>query len=77
MGIAFTIVTGLVLMTIFASGFDFLSKRRNRLDNETKQKVAQLEQRLAIMESAVSERDEKISQLETDISFVNKLIEKK
>ena len=71
------IVGGLVLMTGLASGFDYLGKKRKRLDDETKNKVAELEQKIFALESGIELRDEKISQLESDVSFVHKLIEKK
>jgi wobble nucleotide-excising tRNase len=64
-------------MTFFAAGFDFLTKRRNRLDQETKNKVIGLEKKIHILEAKIDERDDKIKQLEHDVSFVNKLLEKK
>ncbi len=77
MGIAFVIVGGLVLMTAFASGFDYLTKRRNKLDNETKQKVVDLEKRMIAMEQTGREKDARIAQLENDYTFLNRLLEKK
>jgi len=77
MGIALIIVGGLVLMTIFASGFDFLTKRRNKLDDETKKKVAELETKVLALEQLAKEKDDRIGQLENDFAFVNKLLEKK
>jgi predicted nuclease with TOPRIM domain len=77
MEIALIIAGGLVLMTFFAAGFDFLTKRRNKLDQETKNKVIGLEKKIHILEAKIDERDDKIKQLEHDVSFVNKLLEKK
>jgi hypothetical protein len=77
MGIALVIVGGLVLMTAFAAGFDFLTKRRNKLDNETKQKVGELERKIAALELRATAKDDRIEQLETDFAFLNKLLEKK
>lgn len=77
MGIALIVVGGLVLMTIFASGFDFLKKRRERLDQETKNKVMELERKVAMLESMITERNDKMLQLEDDVSFVTKLLEEK
>ena len=76
MGITLIITGGLVLMTLFAAGFDFLTKRRNKVDNDTKNKVVELEKKLAILESMITERNENILQLENNVSFVTKLIEK-
>ena len=77
MGIALIIVGGLVLMTVSAAGFDYLAKRKRRADKQTENTVALLEERLANLEAKVAERDERISQLESDVSFVSKLIEDK
>ncbi len=77
MGLAFIIVGGVVLMTVFASGFDFLTKRRNRLDNETKLKVDEMEKKVAHLELLINDKNEKMLQLENDVSFLNKLLEKK
>ena len=77
MGIALVIVGGLVLMTVFATGFDFMTKRRNRVDNETKQKVVELERKMAALEQTTMEKDDKIAQLESEFAFLNKLLEKK
>jgi hypothetical protein len=77
MGITLIIVGGLVLMTVFASGFDYLSKKRKRLDDATKKKVDELEKKVAQLESLVHDKNDRIMQLEEDVSFVTKLIEKK
>ncbi|MBN2510152.1 MAG: hypothetical protein JXB03_07745 [Spirochaetales bacterium] len=77
MEITFIIVSGLVLMTAFASGFDYLTKRRNRLDADTKTKVTRIEQKLHDLENTLHERDERILQLENDLAFLSRLLEKK
>jgi hypothetical protein len=77
MEIAMIIVGGLVLMTIFASGFDYLSKRRKGVDNVVKLKVEELENRVRLLEQNLGDRNEKVAQLESDIIFLNKLLEKK
>lgn len=77
MGIALIIVGGLVLMTLFASGFDYLTKRRKRVDDETKARVVELEGKLAALENQLHDSNERIGQLEGDLSFMNKLIEDK
>ncbi|MBN1798661.1 MAG: hypothetical protein JW822_08780 [Spirochaetales bacterium] len=77
MEIALIIAGGLVLMTFFAAGFDFLTKRRNKIDQETKTKVIELEKKIDILEAKIDERNEKIGQLEHDVLFVHKLLEKK
>ncbi len=77
MEITLIIVGGLVVMTIFGTGFDFLNKRRNKLDNKTKQKVIELENRVNNLERIIHDNNEKIAQLEGDLAFLNKLLEKK
>ncbi|MEJ2665166.1 MAG: hypothetical protein P8107_14205 [Spirochaetia bacterium] len=77
MEIALIIAGGLVLMTFFAAGFDFLTKRRNKIDKDTKNKVLDLEKKIHILEAKIEEREDAIKQLEHDVSFVHKLLEKK
>ncbi len=77
MEIALIITAGAVLMTAFAAGFDFMTKRRNKIDNETKAKVEQLEKKLHNLEQAVSDKDQRIAQLEAEFNFLNRLLEKK
>jgi len=77
MEIALIIAGSVVLMTVFAAGFDFLSKRRNRIDNETRTRVEKVEARVQDLEQAVAEKDQRIAQLETDLAFLNRLLEKK
>lgn len=77
MGIALIIVGGLVLMTGFATAFDYLGKRKNKAGSELEKKVGLLEQRLATVEAKVAEKDDRISQLQDEVAFVNKLIENK
>ena len=76
MEIALIISASLVLISLFAAGFDFLTKRGNKIDKETKIKVIELEKKVALLESIIDERNNKMSQLENDVSFVTKLIEK-
>ena len=76
MGIALVIAGGVVLMTFFAAGFDFLTKRRQKVDNETKQTVVLLETRVANLEQTVKEKDDKVTALEGELSFLRRLIEK-
>ena len=77
MEIAFVIAGAVVLMTVFAAGFDFLSKRRGRIDSETKAKVQQIEARLHDLEQTVGDKDQRIARLESDLNFLNRLLEKK
>ncbi len=76
MEITLIICGSIILISFFAAGFDFLTKRRNKIDEETKIKVIELEKKVSILESIIDERDNKMSQLENNVSFVTKLIEK-
>lgn len=77
MGIALVIVGGVVLTTIAASLFDYLGKRRRPADRQLEGRVAALEKRVETAEAAIASRDERVAQLESDLDFVNKLIEDK
>ncbi len=76
MEITLIICGSVVLISLFAAGFDFLTKRRNKIDEETKIKVMELEKKVSILESIIDDRDNKMSQLENNVSFVTRLIEK-
>ena len=77
MGIVLVITGGVVLMSVLGMGFDYLTKRRKRVDNETKAKVEQLEKEVHQLAQIVSERDQRVTQLESDLQFLNRLLEKK
>jgi len=77
MEIALVIAGAVVLMTAFAAGFDFLSKRRARLDDQTRAQVQQMEGRVHALELAVGEKEQRISQLETELRFFSRLLDKK
>jgi chaperonin cofactor prefoldin len=77
MGIAFVIVGGVVVTTLIASVFDFLGKKKRKVDTRVESTISQLEERLSVLEAKTAEKDERISQLESEVSFVNKLIEGK
>jgi predicted PurR-regulated permease PerM len=77
MEITLIIVGGLVLMTVFASGFDYLTKRSKRMDNKIKAKVFELEQKMTNLEQLLAEKSDRIVRLENDCSFLNKLLEMK
>ena len=76
MGTILVIVGGVVVLTFVAAGFDFLTKRRNRVDEETKKTVREMERRIANLEETVREKDQNVARLEGDLSFLRKLIEK-
>lgn len=77
MEIALIIVGGLTLMTFVAAGFDFLTKRRVRMEDETRQKVAELESQVADLKKRVESQSEQITSLDGDVTFVHRLLDKK
>lgn len=77
MEIALIIVAGVVIVTAITGVFDYLGKRRKATGGVEARRVEALEARVAGLETKVTERDERIAQLETEIQFVNRLIEDK
>jgi hypothetical protein len=77
MEIALIITGGVVLVSIIAGLFDFLTKRKKKADHVLENKVTEIEQKLQKLEGKLLEKDERINQLESEISFVTRLIEDK
>jgi hypothetical protein len=77
MEIAAIITGGVLLITFFATFFDYLGKRKKKSDKQLEAKVDVLEKRLQGLEERLIEKDDKIGRLENEISFVNKLIEER
>jgi hypothetical protein len=77
MNIALIIVGGLVLMTFFPTLFGYLEKKKKFASTDFGDKVRSLEQKITILEDKLIEKDEQIGKLQTEMSFVNKLIEDK
>ena len=77
MEIALIISCGVVLSVFFGSLFDFLAKKKKKTDKINENKIKALEQKLSAMEARILDKDERIDQLEHEISFINKLIEDK
>ena len=78
MGIALIVVGGLVLMTLISVvGSALGGKKKEHADKQTESRIAATEERLLSLEAKIMDRDERIAQLEHEVSFVNKLIEEK
>ncbi|HCM27731.1 MAG: hypothetical protein A2Z99_15605 [Treponema sp. GWB1_62_6] len=77
MGLTLTIVAGLTLMTLIASGFDYLGKRSKLKGAASAAMLEDLEKRVRILESSIVEKEDKIGQLEREMKFVNRLLEDK
>jgi cell division protein FtsB len=75
MGIALVIVGGCVLISVVASAFDFLGKRKGRDDKAIEERLSLLEAKLKELNQEQMEKTEKIAKLETEMSFMNNLIE--
>jgi hypothetical protein len=77
MGIAIVIISGLLVMTIVAAGFDFLAKKNKSKSNVSINQLRELEDRIKILENNEIERTEQILKLQDEVKFVNKLLEDK
>lgn len=81
MPIALIVVGGIVIISVVASGFDYLGKKRaadpGGLSSALSDKVAVLEKRVAFLEEELSEKNVRLEQLRTDVSFMHKLLEDK
>ncbi|THB66205.1 MAG: hypothetical protein D6B26_03030 [Spirochaetaceae bacterium] len=77
MEIALIVVGGLVVMTVVASGFDFLAKRHKSRAGIPPGKISELEERIKNLESNDLDRLETIKKLQEEIVFVNNLLEDK
>lgn len=76
MDIALVIVGGLTAMTLIAAGFDYLGRRAKRSDPKLEQRIAELERRVELLDDASAEKDEKLLRLQSELSFVNRLLDK-
>jgi chaperonin cofactor prefoldin len=77
MGIAIIIVGGLVIVSIVASVFGFLEKKKGRDDTALEERIKLLEARVNTIYESSQERDDKVNKLEADLRFLNRLIEDK
>ena len=77
MGITIVIVAGLVAATVVSTWFDYLGKKAKGSDPILARRVDELERRLNALDSLVGDKDERIGQLEQEVKFVNKLLDKK
>lgn len=75
MGITLIIVGGVAFITAMALTFDYLGNTRKRGDKELGRRVLALEKKVAEVESASRDKDERIAKLESDLGFMNKLLE--
>ncbi|HUX38053.1 MAG TPA: hypothetical protein VMV44_09135 [Rectinemataceae bacterium] len=75
--ITIIIVTGLVIMTIAAAGFDYLGKKRIKEEKELEKKIRILEEKINLLESGQEERQLKIERLENETKFMGSLLEDK
>jgi hypothetical protein len=71
------IVGGIVASTLIAAVFDYLGKKIKSTSPELEKRISILENRQDAIEGSLLDRDEKISLLTKEVSFVNKLLEQK
>ncbi len=77
MEIVLIITGGIIIVSLFSAGFDYLSKRSKKVSTETQKTVVEMESRLSRLESKIEEREDRVLHLEEEVSFFKNLIEKK
>lgn len=78
MWIAFAIAGGVIACTFIGSLFDYLGKKAKAGgDRQLAEAVKAMDARVASLENRLDEKDSRIAQLETDLGFLNRLIEDK
>jgi hypothetical protein len=76
MGITLVIVAGVIVVTVVSVWFDYLGKKAKGADPALARKVEELERRLNALDAIIGDKDERINQLEQEVKFVNKLLDK-
>jgi prefoldin subunit 5 len=77
MGITIAIVAGVILSTAVAGYFDYLGKKAKNVAPDLERKIENMEKRLNQLDAMLTEKNERMKQLEEEVSFVNRLLEKK
>jgi hypothetical protein len=77
MEIALIIVGGVILVTVLPMLIQNRQKKGLMPDPALNDKVAELERKVASLEERLTVRDGRIDQLETTVSFVNRLLDDK
>jgi hypothetical protein len=77
MGIALIVVGGLVIISVVAVVGDALTKGRQLKGQANSVEVQELRKRVEALEAQAAERDQRLAQLETDLSFTTKLLGEK
>jgi prefoldin subunit 5 len=77
MGITIAIVTGIIISTAVAGYFDYLGKKAKNAAPDLERKIESMEKRLNQLDAVLAEKNERMKQLEEEVSFMNRLLEKK
>jgi len=77
MGITLVIVGGIVLCTVIGVTFDYLGKKKSGIDPQLEERITTLEQKQNVLENLITEKTEKIEQLNKEVAFVNKLLDQR
>lgn len=75
MGITLVIVGGITLISLIAIVGESITKVRLAATRRDPKTITELERRLECLEQRAAEQDQKISLLEGDIAFANRLLE--
>jgi hypothetical protein len=74
---ALIIVGGLVIISVVAVVGDAITKGRQIKGQANSVEVQELRKRVEALEAQAAERDQRLAQLETDLSFTTKLLGEK
>jgi peptidoglycan hydrolase CwlO-like protein len=77
MGITLVIVGGITIISAIAIVGDYFTKAKVSKTSIDPQIIQALEKRIEELETKANDQDKKIEQLESEISFANKLLENK
>jgi hypothetical protein len=76
--ITLIIVGGIVVVTLITMVFDYMGKKTTAaVPPEFEKRLRMLEEKQSLLESALLEKEERIQQLSSEVSFVNKLLDSK
>lgn len=75
--IALIIVGGIVIISVVAVVGDAITKGRQMKGQSSSTEVQELRKRVEALEAQAAERDQRLAQLETDLSFTTKLLSEK
>lgn len=77
MEIAFIVVAGIVVLSVVTMVGDYLTKTKVAKLASNPEELQALKTRVALLEGKLQDQEAKLSTLESDVTFTNKLLEKR